>query len=229
MSASTLQTLDRGLRALEIISHSPEGISIADLAKELGIHRAICYRVVATLESRRLVVRAEDGRVRLGVGIAVLASRLEPQFHRDAQSLLRDLANETHATAFISAAEGQDCVAMMVAEPDDRVLTVGYRVGSRHPLTKGAAGIAILAARPEDRRDPDSVRQARRDGYSLTRGQLERGAVGLATAIRIFTRTGSASPIERSVGVVAIDELDIERAAEAVQRTARQLERLLAP
>ncbi|PXY29237.1 transcriptional regulator [Prauserella sp. PE36] len=221
---STLQTLDRGLRALEVISHSPAGISVAELAKELGIHRAICYRIVATLEEHLLVSRTDEGRVRLAVGVAVLASRFESRFTEDARPLLHALANETHATAFISAAEGKDCVAVLVAEPEGTVLTVGYRVGSRHPLTKGAAGIAILAARPEDPADPEAVRQARRDGYSLTRGELERGAVGIAAGIRAPAGLGTA---EHCVGVVAIDGLDTDLAADAVMRAARELEQLL--
>lgn len=224
---STLQTLDRGLRALELISHSPGGVSIAELSRRLDVHRAICYRIVATLEQHLLVARTDDGRVRLAVGVAVLASRFEPQFTVDAKPLLHALANETHATAFISAAEGQDCVAVLVAEPDDTVLTVGYRVGSRHPLTKGAAGIAILATRPERPDDPEAVRQARRDGYSLTKGELERGAVGVAAGIRVPTAVGASMPVERCVGVVAIEGLDTELAARAVCRTARRLEDLL--
>ncbi|WAL69233.1 helix-turn-helix domain-containing protein [Amycolatopsis cynarae] len=222
---STLQTLDRGLRALDVISHASEGISIADLARELDVHRAICYRIVSTLESHLLVARTEDGRVRLAVGVAVLASRFEPQFSRDVRPILHALANETHATAFLSAAEGEEAVVMMVSEPDDSVLTVGYRVGSRHPLSLGAAGIAILATRAERPDDPEPVRQARRDGYSLTRGQLERGAVGVSAGLRL--PAGLSPAVERSVGVVAIDGLDTSAAAEAVTRTARQLERLL--
>ncbi|TVT44711.1 helix-turn-helix domain-containing protein [Amycolatopsis rhizosphaerae] len=222
---STLQTLDRGLRALDVISQAPEGISIADLARELDVHRAICYRIVSTLEAHLLVARTEDGRVRLAVGVAVLASRFEPQFSRDVRPILHTLANETHATAFLSAAEGEEAVVMMVSEPDDSVLTVGYRVGSRHPLTLGAAGIAILATRPERPDDPEPVRQARRDGYSLTRGQLERGAVGVSAGLRL--PAGLSHAVERSVGVVAIDGLDTTSAAKAVTRTARQLERLL--
>jgi DNA-binding IclR family transcriptional regulator len=224
---STLQTLDRGLRALELISQAPDGISVADLAKELDAHRAICYRIVATLESHSLVTRMEDGRIRLGVGAAILGSRFDPQFAREARPLLHALANQTRATAFISAAEAQSCVVIMVAEPDNALLQVGYRVGSRHPLDKGAAGIAILALRPEQAADTEAVRQARRDGYGLTRGQLENGAVGVATGIRMPTALARAGGLERSVGVVAIDGLDTDLAAVAVTQTARRLERLI--
>ncbi|MFD2395773.1 IclR family transcriptional regulator [Prauserella oleivorans] len=185
---STLQTLDRGLRALEVISHSPRGISVAELAKELDVHRAICYRIVATLEDHLLVARTEDGRVRLAVGVAVLASRFEPQLHLDARPLLQALANETHATAFVSAAEGQDCVAVQVAEPDDQLLTVGYRVGSRHPLDKGAAGIAILALRPRSRAS------RKRCGSRAATATASRGASW--NAARSGSRRASACPLD---------------------------------
>ncbi|MEU3270019.1 helix-turn-helix domain-containing protein [Saccharomonospora sp. NPDC006951] len=224
---STLQTLDRGLRALDVISKAQGGITVAELAGELSVHRAICYRIVATLEEHLLITRADDGRLRLAVGIAVLASRFEPEFAADAKPLLHNLANDTHATAFVSAADGGDCVAILVAEPEGTVLTVGYKVGSRHPLTQGAAGIAILATRPEDPRDSDAVRQAREAGYSLTRGELERGAVGIAAGIRLPEAVRASGLVERCVGVVAIEGLDTGSAAEAVMRTARQFESLL--
>lgn len=220
---STLQTLDRGLRALDIVARTPAGITVADLARELDVHRAICYRIVATLEAHGLVARSDDGHVRLGVGAAVLAARFEPQLARDVQPVLQRLADDTGATAFVSAAQGDHCVVLMVAEPEGTLLKVGYRVGSRHPLNRGAAGVAILAMRPERPDDSDDVRQARRDGFSLTRGQLEHGAVGIASGIALPDSTG----LERSVGVVAIDGLDTDRAANAVMGTARELARLV--
>ncbi|WNV82939.1 helix-turn-helix domain-containing protein [Umezawaea sp. Da 62-37] len=217
---STLQTLDRGLRALDVVSRSANGISVADLARELDVHRAICYRIAATLEAHGLVSRTEDGLLRLGVGTAVLGARFEPGFTREARVLLRSLANETGATAFVSAAEGPDCVVIMVAEPESAALRVAYRVGSRHPLTKGAAGIAILAARPESRSDTDELRQVRRDGYSITSGQLERGAVGVAAGVRAVPGSG----FEHSIGVVALEGFDTAVAAKAVRSAARSLE-----
>lgn len=220
---STLQTLDRGLRALDIISRSPAGITVADLAKELEIARAICYRIVATLETHSLVVRADDGRIRLGAGAAVLSSRFVPQFQHAAGPVLHDLAERTQATAFVSAAHGNECIVILVAEPEGALLHVGYRVGNRHPLDRGAAGIAILALRPEDARDPDAVKQARELGYSVTRGQLERGAVGVAAGVRAPRGAG----LECSVGVVAIAGLDVDAAALAVQDAAARLSVLL--
>lgn len=223
---SLLQTLDRGIHALKIIAEHANGVSIAALAERLEVHRAIAYRIVATLESHSLVSRAADGQIHLGSGILVLASRFEPQLRSVAQPQLRELARQTRATAFLSTVQGEDCVALMVAEAEEGLLRVSYRVGSRHPLTRGAAGIAILAGRPERPDDPEEVRQARREGYSVTRGQLQRGAVGVASAIRPPTG-GPAAGFEGCVGVVALDDLDAGAAAAAVQACAKRIAALI--
>lgn len=219
--ANTLQTLDRGLQALALISQQEHGLSIAQLAAQLAVDRAIAYRLVTTLESRGLITRADGGRLRLGAGLLVLASRFEPQLRTLADPLLRELAQITRAAAFLSVGTGEDCIAIMVTEPEGTLLRVSYRVGSRHPLNRGAAGIAILAGRPPAQDEPEAVRVARRDGYSVTRGELQRGAVGMASPVHSPDR-GSAG-LEASIGVVAFEDLDIAAAKDLVVRSAQRL------
>jgi DNA-binding IclR family transcriptional regulator len=219
--SNTLQTLHRGLQALSIISTHEGGISVAELAARLDVHRAIAYRLAATLELHGLVTRSPDGQLRLGVGILTLAERYSPQLRILARPVLRRLAEQTRATAFLSVAEGDECVAILVCEPEDTVLRVAYRVGSRHSLKSGAAGIAILSARPPRDGEAEAVAQARRDGYSLTRGHLQKGAVGVASPIRRLADRSTG--IEASVGVVALDDLDVETATKAVTVCAQEL------
>ena len=218
---NTLKTLDRGLHALTIISQQEDGISIADLAMRLGVHRAIGYRLITTLAAHGLVARNVDGQVYLGVGLLTLASRFEPQLRSLARPFLHQLAEDTRAAAFVSIPQGEECVAIMVAEPEGGVLRMAYRVGSRHPLTLGAAGIAILAGRPERPGEPGTVREARSKGFSVTRSQLQRGAIGVASPVHRV----SQAPLgfEASLGVVALDGLDIAHATAAVVACAREL------
>lgn len=222
---SALQTLDRGILALKVVADHPGGLSMAALAEALAVPRANVYRIVETLEGHALVARTEGGKVVLGSGVLLLAARFEPRLRAAAQPLLHALARATAATAFLTAPQGEDAVALMVAEPDGGVLSVGYRVGSRHPLTAGAAGLAILAGRAARPDDPEEVRQARRDGYCLTRGQLQRGAVGVASPIH-----GPDTPpggFQGSVGVVALEGMDTARAVAAVCDCARRLGQVL--
>jgi len=218
---NTLQTLDRGLQALTMIAQHESGLSVAELSKRLGVHRAIGYRLATTLESHGFIARRADGQLHLGAGLLALTSRFEPQLRSAARPLLEQLAQETRAAAFMSVAQGDTCVAILVAEPEGGLLRLAYRVGSRHPLTLGAAGIAILAGRPEGSDDAEAVQEARRAGYSMTRNQLQRGAVGVASPLH-GTR---AVPLgfEASIGVVALDDLDVERAAHAVVVCARRI------
>jgi DNA-binding IclR family transcriptional regulator len=155
----------------------------------------------------------------------LLASRFEPQFRAVALPLLQVLAKRTRATAFISVPEGENCVVIMVAETEEGLLRVGYRLGSRHPLNVGAAGIAILAGRPPRPDDSEDVIRARLDGYSLTRGQLQRGAVGIASPIYA---SGTHIGFEASIGVVAMDDLDTDAAVEAVTGAAARIAQLIA-
>ncbi len=221
-----LQTLDRGLQALAMIAAQGAGVSVAELAERLDVHRTIAYRLVSTLEAHGLVVRGPKGGLRLGAGIVALSSRFEPQLRDAAQPLLDRLANTTSAAAFISVPQGEECVAIMVAEPQNTLLRVAYRIGNRHPLTRGAAGIAILAGRPERTSDPDAVRQARADGFSITRGQLQAGAVGVACPLQDPGRP--ARGFEGSLGLVTLGDADVPLLTRAVMEVARELQSLLA-
>ena len=49
MGVETLQTLERGLFALEKIAQKNGQLNVAQLAEELQINRTIAYRIVRTL------------------------------------------------------------------------------------------------------------------------------------------------------------------------------------
>lgn len=208
---STLQTLSRGIRVLELISRSKAGLQIAEIAAALDVHRAIAYRLVATLEEHLLVTRSADGRIFIGGGIVALSERYQPQLRAAAMPVLRSLADESGGTAFLCIAQGDECVAIEVAEPETPFLKVSYRVGSRHPVTKGAAGLAIAMQRPPEKTDTQDLQTARREGFALTQGQLQEGAIGVAAPLQ-----HSGLNTQACIGVVAMHALDTDRARTAV-------------
>lgn len=226
MTSGKLQTLDRGMALLMLVARSEGGLKIADLAEQLGLHRAIAYRIVATLADHGMVSRLADGRIVLGGGALVLGVHAEGNLRVLARPVVEELAEKSGATAFLSMAQAEDCVAILTVEPRDVFINIHYRVGTRHPISKGAAGLAILAARPERPDDPEAVRAARRDGYSVTRGELQKGAMGISSPVRMGSE--GLAGLELSIGVVALDSLDIEGASTAVQAAAETLSALLA-
>lgn len=216
---ATLQGLDRGLRALDLISQTADGLSVADLAAQLEIDRAVAYRIVQTLEEHALVSR-QGRRVRLGAGAATLAGRFQNQLVPAAHPVLQDLADVTGASAFLTVAHGaRECVPVAGAQPTVQhgPVQVGYRIGVRHPLEKGANGIAILALQQPWPDEPEEIVRARASGYSITSGQLQQGATGIAVGFEVPGAVGA------SVGVVAMHDFDIESVAAQVREAASRL------
>ena len=136
--------------AFECWSCSPTvlaGTSVAELAEQLGVGRTVAYRLVATLVEQRFAQKDADGQVRLGWGALVLARSAWPLLRAQALPVLRELADAVGATAHLTSAEGEEALAIAVVEPRWTDFHVGYREGSRHALSQGAAGRAILVAR----------------------------------------------------------------------------------
>lgn len=223
---STLQTLDRGLEAIDIVSRRTGGISPATLADELGVHRAGAYRILATLEQRNLVAKGSDGLYRLGSGALVVAGRFMSQYRAAVQPVVQELADTTGCTAFLAIADREESVAIAVAEPAARgSIGISYRVGARHALEHGADGLAILAQRPQREGDSDAVRRSRAQGYALSEGEVQPGAVGLA----ISTEGSGTNAAEASIGIVTLGrpgDLDIEHLLPRVQSAREAIVRL---
>ncbi|MFD5121361.1 IclR family transcriptional regulator [Streptomyces sp. NPDC058385] len=179
------QTLARGLLALELVAAQPQGLAVQDVAQRLGVHRTIAYRILVTLAERHLVVRTSDGRYRAGSGTVTLARGYAAGVREAALPVLRRTADELGATVALIAAEGDEAVAVAVVEPWSVDYHLSYRVGSRHPVGVGAAGLALATLRlPAPGEAPD-VTMARDQGYARTFGQVEPGAYGVAVPLRM--------------------------------------------
>ena len=148
MPAETSQTLDRGLRVLDVLASAPGGLTVTELATRLDVNRTVVYRLVSTLEQHALVRRSARGRLHVGLGMLHLASAVHPLVRDAAGPVLRELAEAVGCTAHLTVAEGDEALALAVVEPSWTDFHVSYRVGSRHPLHQGAAGKAILSGRP---------------------------------------------------------------------------------
>jgi len=134
--------------------------------------------------------------------------------------VLQEIADVTRASAFLTLAHGaRECVPVAGAQPTVQhgPVQVGYRIGVRHPLERGANGIAILALQPPLPDEPERIVRARELGYSVTSGQLQQGATGVAAGFEVPGAVGA------SVGVVAMHDFDIESVAAQVMKGASRL------
>lgn len=216
MAAETAQTLDRGLRLLALVADAPGGLTVTEAAEALGVGRSVVYRLVTTLGAHSLVRRDEEGRVRLGLAVWHLARRAQPLLAEAARPALRSLAEAVGATAHLTVADGGEALAVLVVEPSWTTFHVAYRTGTRHPLDRGAAGLALLAGRtPPDQRPPP-------EPYVVSAGALQEGAHGVAAPVL------GVPGVEASVGVVALAPLDVATVGRQVVAAAAAVAAALA-
>ena len=164
------QTLSRGIRILEILADERDPLTIDELAARLDVHRSIAYRLLRTLEDHGLVARDGNGRVALGSRMAALAAGVAHDLQAEALPELTAAANELGMTCFLSVLDRDDCITLASVEPRHGIASVAQRPGTRHPVTVGAPGKAILSMLPESRW-PEELDDAHRADVRTARGR----------------------------------------------------------
>lgn len=149
-STPASQTLSRGIRILELLADAREPLGIEELARRLGVHRSVAYRLVRTLEDHALVARDGAGLVALGARLAALAAGVAHDLQTEALPELTAVANVLGMTCFLAVLDRGECVTLVSVEPRHAVAPVAQRPGARHAVTVGAPGKAILSLVPAE-------------------------------------------------------------------------------
>ncbi|MBV9090916.1 MAG: helix-turn-helix domain-containing protein [Mycobacteriaceae bacterium] len=216
------QTLARGLTVLQAVAASPMGITAQEAAQYVGVHRTIAYRLLSTLAQFRFITKGEDGRYRSAAALAVLGASFDNNVRQLSLPTLRALADGLGATVSLLVAEGDQQVAIAVIVPTLVSYQLSFHEGSRYPLDRGAAGVALLASMPPRPGERDLVSQTRRRGWVITHGEIEPNTYGLAVAVR---RRRPSPPT--CINLISHREDVVMRGKDAVIRAAGQLSAIL--
>lgn len=147
-AAPASQTLSRGIRILEILADARAPLSIDEIARRLDVHRSVAYRLLRTLEDHGLIARDSAGRIELGARMAALAAGVAHDLQAEALPELTAVAGDLGVTCFLAVLDHDECVTLSSVEPRHAVNPVAQRPGTRHPVTRGAPGKAILSLLP---------------------------------------------------------------------------------
>lgn len=213
------QTLDRGLRILEHLAAAGAPQAVGEVASAVGLHRSITYRLLRTLEDHQLVEREGHGHYRLGLGVAALARGLRTDLQTAALPQLDRLVTELGMTAFLVVRAGDEAVTVTSIEPQHSSAHVVYRPGNRHPIDRGAPGLALLmpeSPAPSDRRE---LVEARRLGWAHSTGEVIPGLRSVAAPIM-----GPDGGVRAALAVVFVDDsLDTSQVGGLVAAAARRV------
>jgi DNA-binding IclR family transcriptional regulator len=216
------QTLARGLNALQLVAEAPAGLTVQQVADGIGVHRTIAYRLLGTLSQFRFVAKGEDGRYRPAAGLAVLGASFDRNVRQLSLPTLRALADDLGTTVSLLVAEGDQQVAVAVIVPTQVAYQLAFHEGSRYPLDRGAAGIALLASMPPRPDERDLVARARAQEWVITHGEIEPNTYGLAVPVH---RLPPSPPT--CINLISHREDVVLRGKEAVIKAAKELSALL--
>ncbi len=214
------QTLARGLRAVEIISQAPDGLTGAEVARSLGAHQSIVYRLLQTLVQSGIVRRDSDNHYRIGLSTLQLANAATGGLRSVARPLLAAAADATRCSCWLFIESGDEAVAVLAVEPGAFRASNPFVEGSRHPLNRGAAGYALLSLYPPSAKDPAAVVEARAAGYAISHGEISPSAWGVAAPVILDSPTlhacvnmASSTEAEVMAALPSLHELVLQLAA----------------
>jgi DNA-binding IclR family transcriptional regulator len=221
------QTLARGLRVLLAVGDAKDGLSVQQVSELLGVHRSIAYRLLQTLSDFGLAARRSDGVYVAGARLATLAGTYLPILRDVAGPVMRALADSLRTTVSLFVEQSDTAVAIAMVEPTTAAHHLAFRPGMRTPLTRGAAGYAILAARPATAGEPAAVTAARERGYATSHAEIEAGQYAVAAWIAMPDTATRAclNLITYREDIAAGAGPQLRRAADKVGRLLRQRER----
>jgi DNA-binding IclR family transcriptional regulator len=136
----------RALSLLDALSEHPEGLGVNELARRIGVNASTASRLLATLQSGRIVERDPGGPYRLGLRLVALAegvlSRLD--IRELARPRLRALVAETGETATLSVPGATEAVTVDFVPSEASVVSMA-RIGRPSVAHATAVGKVMLA------------------------------------------------------------------------------------
>jgi len=229
-------TFAKGMEVLEAFEEAAAPLSIPDLARRTGINRSVTRRLVLTLV--RLGYLAETNRAYAPTPrVLRLASGYlrERQFGRTVQPVMASYSKRLGDAISLAVRDGPDAIYVAYSPGDPALITSGFGVGSRLPLTATAIGRALLAFSdeaviaevlaaplpsftPATKTDPAALRadleETRARGYALVAGEYEPGVTSIA--VPVLDSHGKATAALGIVGPAARFE-EIEACSQKAQ------------
>ncbi len=241
----SIDAVDRTVAILEQLATQPEGMGVVRLADRVGLAPSTLHRYLASLQEHGLVAQGDDRSYTLTPRLYVLGLSAAKGFELEAnaRASLRRLAAESGETVCLMVRDGGHSVCIEQIE-SGHPLRIEARIGSRSDLRLGSTGRVLLAFAPDPVReevlarpplrprtpntvtDRDRLRSLlesiRRDGFFVSRSQVDDGVMAVAAPVRARsaeviaavaivapeTRLAADPVLSRTIRLV-IDEADV--------------------
>lgn len=143
-----VQVIARAAEILRSLKGHPEGLSLSQISKEVGLARSTVHRIVNALATEDFVTTASpNGRIRLGIGLAPLAAWVNSELRDQLRPYLQRLSSEVNETVDLAVLDRNQVFFIDQVAVPHRLQAVSG-IGVTFPVYCTANGKALLAELP---------------------------------------------------------------------------------
>ena len=207
-NSGRIQSVDRALNILEIISNADDGLTLAQISEKMDLPKSTVHGLVSTLREHRFVSQSEDdGRYIMGMHLFELGTKVAKSWDiKDAaKPAMRWLSKEFGETVHLGCEDSGE-VLYLDKIAADSLVTIVSDIGARLPMHCSGIGKALLAHKSEYEvkryisqngltpltgrtiTDPDELfkelEKVREQGFALDDGEIMEGLRCVGVPIR---------------------------------------------
>lgn len=153
-SGFSTPSLDRALAILKCLGGHPAGLTLSQIAAEMGLSINFVYRVTQSLLAHQYLVRDAQKRISMGAGLLGLCQPVcdDVPLTEAALPAMRWLSDQSGEAAHLGILIGNEGIVLERVLGKRQIKFYTER-GTRFPLHTSAPGKAILAFLPEGERE----------------------------------------------------------------------------
>lgn len=241
-----MSSLERGLELLTTLEKAQQAMTLSDLSRASGLHKATAQRLLSVLEAREFVERVR-GHYQVGPAVVPLsrAYQGENSLSRAGQAVLEDLTASFGETTSLFVRQGYDRVVIQRIN-SIHPLRYSLPIGQRLPLYAGASGRILAAAMPDEELDQylnqigevrflngkvlsrqdmeDLILQTRREGFAISIEERSQGVISVAVPVVVPGR-GTVAALNIGGPISRMPEERVRSMVEDVRQGADELVR----
>lgn len=209
MAANESGLVRRTIWVLRAVAAHPKGVGLSEIARESGIPKATCYRVLSVLERESwLTLDPDTRRYRVSLGLlSIVGGFLDGNGgYRHMREVISDLAAQTQETCGFDVLHPPNVMVVAQAAGPRLIGQTMKPVPRTQPVWATSTGKVLLAmldrqqwldeyAEDIERNAPKSLGgvdkflatldEIRERGYAYSRDELEEGATSVAAPVRV--------------------------------------------
>ncbi|NLO27444.1 MAG: IclR family transcriptional regulator [Actinobacteria bacterium] len=150
---SHVRSVGRAVAILEQFTLDRPEPTLTEISTEIGLSKSTTHRLLTTLEAAEMVeFDRKSLRYRLGLKVFRLGSVASKGMDlvRQAEPLLRSIAEETDETSLLLVADGHQALCLLRFDGDCQVRVLFSEPGKHSAFNIGAAQRVLLAHLPDD-------------------------------------------------------------------------------